>query len=281
MGSEPDCVILMDNGSLRPEATLNLRCLAEVLGARLGRKVWPVSLLHSGKVEPELLDGVKADVMVPFLREQYTRGARRFMIVPLFFGPSAAFTEYLPSRVDALREEGLADLEVFCASPLVCMDEGDVMVAKIMAGQVRKVISEAGLVNPAVAMVDHGTPLREVNEVRERVAALLADELAGEVSAVRACSMERREGSEYDFNEPLLENLLGSEGFEGAVVVSLLFAAPGRHAGKDGDIQAICERCGERFLGLETYMSGLFSEDLAAVTECLYNRYSTSLKMLT
>lgn len=281
MGSEPECVILMDNGSLRPEATLNLRRLAEALGERIGRKVWPVSLLHSGKVDPELLGGEPAEVMVPFLRRQYAAGVRRFLVVPLFFGPSAAFMEYLPSRVEDLKTEGLVGLELASVPPLVAMDDVDLLVAKIMAAQVRQTIASAGLDRPAVAMVDHGTPLREVNAVRERVAGLMRDELEGEVSVLKSCSMERREGEQYDFNDPLLENLLGQEGFKGAVVVSLLFAAPGRHAGAGGDIEAICERRKKVVQGLEIQISRLFSESVDDVVECLYRRYSAGLNMLT
>ncbi|GAA5497403.1 hypothetical protein Rhal01_03598 [Rubritalea halochordaticola] len=273
MGEKQECVILMDNGSLRPEATLSLRGLAEELGARIDRKVFPVSLLHSSKVDAEKLGGQKADVMVPFLKRQYAAGVRRFLVVPLFFGPSAAFKEYLPGRLEELRNEGLADLVVQFAEPMVAMDEVDREVAKVMADQVRAAISEQGLDKPAVAMVDHGTPLRAVNEVRERVAVLMAEELGDEVSSVRACSMERREGEEYDFNEPLLERLLGSEGYTADVVVSLLFAAPGRHAGDGGDVNQICQAALSGCPGLRVFRTGLYSEDAKKVSAILAERY--------
>ena len=53
--------------------------------------------------------------------------------------------------------------------------------------------------------------------------------------------MERREGAEYDFNEPVLANLLAQPGWKDEpVVVGMLFIAPGRHAGDDGDVVQIC-----------------------------------------
>ena len=54
--------------------------------------------------------------------------------------------------------------------------------------------------------------------------------------------MERREGTEYDFNDPLLETLLEQKKASGSscVILAQLFLAPGRHAGPNGDISEIC-----------------------------------------
>jgi hypothetical protein len=53
--------------------------------------------------------------------------------------------------------------------------------------------------------------------------------------------MERREGDEYVFNEPLLATCLGTPPFDaGEVVVALQFLSPGRHAGPGGDVATIC-----------------------------------------
>jgi sirohydrochlorin ferrochelatase len=53
--------------------------------------------------------------------------------------------------------------------------------------------------------------------------------------------MERREGPDYAFNDPLLADALRAADREGRpVIVSLLFLTPGRHAGPDGDISRIC-----------------------------------------
>ena len=52
-------VFLVDNGSLAPDATLELRGLAKALSGRLNYPVEAVSLLHSHKVDPVDLDGVR------------------------------------------------------------------------------------------------------------------------------------------------------------------------------------------------------------------------------
>ena len=61
--------------------------------------------------------------------------------------------------------------------------------------------------------------------------------------------MERREGVEYDFNEPLIENVLHEWGTLGIteVVVSFLFLLPGRHAGKGGDLDRIFDSARKEF----------------------------------
>ncbi|HGG60720.1 MAG TPA: cobalamin biosynthesis protein CbiX, partial [Gammaproteobacteria bacterium] len=46
-------LLLMDNGSLRPEAVLALRQLADALSERLGRGVMPVSLSHVDRIEAQ------------------------------------------------------------------------------------------------------------------------------------------------------------------------------------------------------------------------------------
>ncbi len=85
--------------------------------------------------------------------------------------------------------------------------------------------------------------------------------LGDAVADVAASSMERREGEEYDFNEPLLERLLDRPGWDsGDVVVSMMFLSPGRHAGPGGDIDRICKAAESRHPGLRTYMTGLVGD---------------------
>ncbi len=186
-------------------------------------------------------------------------GENSFVILPLFFGHSAAIYEYLPQRVLALRE-GWPELEVRVAPCMVDLtNPEDTYVAEILATLVRKKAKEEGLQQPAVTLVDHGTPRIAVNEVRNHLAAQLAVLLKGEVSALEASSMERREGEEYAFNEPLLENLLGSVGFQKDVILSMLFLSPGRHAGPGGDIAEICEAAEQQHTELKTHMADLFA----------------------
>lgn len=53
-------ILLVDNGSLRPQAALNLRRLAEALSRTTGHEVEAASLLHSYKIPAEQLEGHKA-----------------------------------------------------------------------------------------------------------------------------------------------------------------------------------------------------------------------------
>ena len=58
----PD-IYLIDNGSLRPDATLFLRRLASVLSLRSGYMVEQVSLLHSHKVPADQMGGQEATIL--------------------------------------------------------------------------------------------------------------------------------------------------------------------------------------------------------------------------
>jgi len=71
--------------------------------------------------------------------------------------------------------------------------------------------------------------------------------------------MERREGAEYDFNEPLLEKLVGVDpAFStGDVVVAMAFLQPGRHAGEGGDIAQMLEVARANNPALRTHVTPL------------------------
>lgn len=92
-----------------------------------------------------------------------------------------------------------------------------------------------------VLLCDHGSPVKEVTACRDRLAQTLRKELKLKPDQLIACSMERREGAEYDFNEPLLERAI--QHAEGDAVILMMFLLPGRHAGPDGDVAAIAKDC--------------------------------------
>ena len=257
--SDLPCILLVDNGSHRAESTLSLRHVAQALSGRIGVEVHPVSLLHSTKVDPAELGGSPAQILESFLRGRREEGGDSFLVVPFFFGHSAAIYEYLPQRILEM-SEGWPELEVQVAPSMVKLGEQeDLRVARILSDLVTKKMDEEGLDQPAVTLVDHGTPREAVNRVRNHVAAQLATLLGEKVAVVEPSSMERREGADYDFNEPLLESLLGREGFDREVVLSMLFISPGRHAGPGGDIARICEKAEARGPGLRTFASDLFA----------------------
>lgn len=257
--------ILTDNGSLEPSATHALRALAKDLSIRVGEPVFPVSLLHSSTISPDLLDGEPAEILEPFLLRQAAAGQTVFKILPLFFGPSLAITDYLPKRLAVLKEK-YPEVEVSVASCLCDDLGGETLVAAILERRVREVLN--GLPTPAarppaVILVDHGSPARAVTDVRDRLADLLRARLGGAVSGVLAASMERREGDEFAFNEPLLATALRTPGFDsGEVIVAMQFLLPGRHAGPGGDVARICADAEMENPALRCRMSGLVGTDL-------------------
>ncbi|MBX3736040.1 MAG: cobalamin biosynthesis protein CbiX [Candidatus Didemnitutus sp.] len=242
-----------------------MRELASALASRVGVAVEPVSLLHSSGVPADRLGGTRAEIFEPAVTRRAEAGARDFLVVPLFFGPSRALTDYLPERVRALREK-VPDLAVRVVPPLFAAD--DTRLARILADNVRTVAAA-----PArVALVDHGSPVPAVTEVREALARQLARELGGATKVV-GCCMERRPEPAYDFNEPMLEKLLARDGWNsGDVVIAMQFLLPGRHAGPDGDVAQIGRRAAEAHAGLRVRLTPLVAEH-PLLTEILADRW--------
>jgi sirohydrochlorin ferrochelatase len=250
-----EAVFLVDNGSLEPAATLSLRRLASSLGDRVGVRVEPVSMRHSNRIPADELGGVPAETIDEALATRASAGVRRVTVVPLFFGPSGALTTYLPEV--ARRFPGI---EVRLCPAL--HRAGDARLAMIIATNVLGVAIGLGASSEPrpVALVDHGSPTRELTAVRDALACEIAA-LLGDSFKVASCSMERREGPAYDFNEPLLERLLAMPPWNsGDVIVAMQFLQPGRHAGPNGDVATICRAAEAASPGLRTHMTALVGE---------------------
>jgi sirohydrochlorin ferrochelatase len=272
--------LLVDNGSLVPAATLRLREIARAVAQKISRAIEPVSMLHSSAVPVEQIGGVAAEILEPALQRRLEQGRNDFIILPLFFGPSRALTDYLPERVAHLRKKFPA-LRVRAAPTL--FEPTDDRLAKIMAEQVRerwnaltstrsKRLEDRPLSLLRVALVDHGSPAREVVAVRDQLAAQLRT-LLGPDAVVAASSMERRPGPDYAFGDPLLENLLKQpEWSAGDVIVAMQFLLPGRHAGPNGDVAAICQRATEARPGLRLHQTALVGEH-PLLSEILADRW--------
>ncbi|MDQ8204904.1 hypothetical protein [Pelagicoccus sp. SDUM812003] len=232
-------VVLLDNGSLKPEAVFSLRRIAAELSKRLDRSITPVSLLHSGKIDPVELDGERAWTWKRFLKSIQDQSVERVFVLPLFFGPSSAIVDYLPK---VWRETMSAEqrCRLIVGRPLVNRDDpSDDEVARILERATRARLADMEA-SPTVIVVDHGSPIPQVAECRNMVAKQLGARLGDSVSRVVAASMERREGEQYAFNEPLLEGALqGLRPGETELVIALMFFSPGRHAGPGGDIAQI------------------------------------------
>jgi sirohydrochlorin ferrochelatase len=271
-------ILLVDNGSSRPESTLNLRRIASRLGDTLGIAVHPVSLQHAHKIPRAALDGVPAQTFTPFMTRQLLQGARRFIVLPLFFGPSRALSSFIPEQVAKLVSEH-GDFEIQLCPVLCPLPEGESRLAQILCDQLPPVESTQ---KRRVILVDHGSPIPEVTAVRRYLAAEMRRILDPDTQLQEAV-MERREDIDYDFNGELLEQVLhraGEQDTQTPIALSLLFMSPGRHAGSGGDIESICQRVREQFPDWPILTSGLIGEheELIAI---LRDRLAGCLNSLT
>jgi hypothetical protein len=166
------------------------------------------------------------------VRQAKADGIAELVVLPLFIGPSRAITEYLP-KVFADSQPGAMKLSV--REPLFGTDGTE------LAGMLTDNLRATGWTKGSgtVLLCDHGSPIPEVTACRDALAAQLRAELGLKPAELIACSMERRDGAEYDFNEPLLEDALQSA--KGDAVILMLFLLPGRHAGPEGDVATIAK----------------------------------------
>jgi sirohydrochlorin ferrochelatase len=254
-----------------------LRKIASALGRRIGRRVDPVSLLHSNKVPGKELGGRKAEILKYAVLRRLHRGAREFVIVPLFFGRSRALTVFVPDLIGQWRAHS-AEMQVRVAAPLAAT--GDERLGRILEKQVREKLTPGFLRGrrARVALVDHGSPVRAVTLARNRLAAQLRRRLGSRVAGVAACSMEQPTvpAASIGSKALLLEHLLATPPWNsGPVVVAQLFLLPGRHAGPDGDVARICWRAEQASPTLRTARTRLVGEDPALVA-ILADRYRSA-----
>ena len=318
-------VLVVDNGSVRAASTLNLRRIADELqsDSRLpaGMCVFPVSARWSDRVKAEDLGGSQAELLLPALRRVAAQGFAEAVILPLFFGPSDTVCVFCPeqSRMVVVESPGFS---VRVAPPLVCpcpylerllppdrRNRGpDTRIAQIVCDRVLMVARARGLTQhkhgngngpvdgPVVLLCDHGTPSQAVNKVRDLVAQQLAGLLAPHgMGNVTACSMERRVGKEYDFNDPLLEDALPAlvasdgnsrgddtvppnAGVAVSVIVALLFLQPGKHAGRGGDIAAIVNTAVDNNPLLDVHVTDVVGTD-PLLTDVLLDRAAQAVQL--
>ena len=245
---------LVDNGSLRPDSILNLRKVAKNLSKLVQVEVFPIGLMHSHKVDPGLIGGEPALSVESLTSSEFSEESTELIFIPFFFGPSLGIREWLPKKLNSwIGEHPTVSFRILGE----LFRSGDDRIARALADHSRKTIRESKMRHPSLALVDHGTPLREVNQVREQVGDELEKLMSSEISDFSTCSMERREGKEYDFNDPLLESILKkwseNKDKDIQILVAPLFLSPGRHAGEKGDLSQICSRfhCAEKNILIE------------------------------
>jgi len=252
-------IILLDNGSKWPEATRNLRRLAAAMARRKGEDVHAVSMLHSSRIPAALLDDKPAETIEPFLRRQIDHGARKFVIVPLFFGPSRAINVFLPEVVSRLEAE-VGALQIDVAPTLCPLPNGESRLVDILEANVRDAMQTQQLTPARILLVDHGSRVAAVTAVRTWLAAMLSARFR-EIAKVTEAVMERREERQYDFNGDLLEHALATAAQKGEqTILAMQFISPGRHAGAGGDIDRITRNAMHRHPGFRAVVSPLIGE---------------------
>ena len=227
-------ILLVDNGSYEPAATLALRGLAQEVSKLIGQPVHPVSTMHSTKIDPALLGGQPAVIFEGAVAQAKLDGIGELVVLPLFIGPSRAITEYLP-KVFADAQPG--KMKLLIREPI--FGDAGAELTTMLVDNLKSTGWTKG--SGTVLLCDHGSPIREVTVCRNSLATQLRNQLGLEDGELIGCSMERREGPEYAFNEPLLQNALGLTKLKGDTVILMLFLLPGRHAGTDGDVATIAK----------------------------------------
>jgi hypothetical protein len=232
-------IALIDNGSLEPAATRNLRAVAAGLSARVGVPVQAVSWKHSDRANVAALDGTPAWTLAPFVRAQLRRGEREFTFVPFFISAQGAIGSALRRDLEKLQAESEGFTFTFTEG-LAARGA----IADIVAERIRETIAAHALRPPPVIVVDHGGPSFASAALRNALAAEVRRLLGTEIGPLAAASME---GAEHPHNHPLLADQLAASGFNQAdVVVAPLFLSPGRHAGPQGDLAQIARAAEDR-----------------------------------
>lgn len=270
--------VLVDNGSLRATSFRNLRLVAQRLETVLAMHgpVVPVSFRFSDRIDSGELDGEAAELLRPALERLAAAGSRRIVVLPFFLGPSRTVTSEMVSVVREVMAMHPA-LRIVIAECLVDMSAPeDTRVAQALLDRVRERETHLPASDLPVVLVDHGSPSRSVNAVRNHLAAQLTNLLG---RPVWAASMERRDGPQYEFNEPLLERVFAANSLRGDVIVALAFLSPGRHAGADGDIATILREQTLNIPQLQPHMTAVLG-DHDCIIDVLRSRFSSALAAL-
>jgi sirohydrochlorin ferrochelatase len=275
-------IVLVDNGSRRADAVLNLKRLARLLSEKSGLSIDAVPLQHADKIPPEEFDdtfGGEPVVTFPKYAEEILKsGVDELVIIPLFFGHSRAISSFIPNTLKPLlKVDGAFNWSV--ADVLCPLPKGEPQLARLLYENLGMLANAPLSDLDFIILVDHGSPSRKVTDVRIKMAEQLSPYLPENVPLLQA-AMERREGPDYDFNGPLLEVLLEKLARENKVVnvaISMLFISPGRHAGKGGDIAEICDQVMQRHPGLTVHISPLVGENPMLI-DLLHNRVQAVLR---
>ena len=234
--------LLTDNGSIRSASALALQSAARDLAERTGCTVEAASIAHSDRIPPEELNHRPARILKQTLLDPSIPDSRSIVILPFFLGNRGAIVLMVEKVVaEILAERPGLSIRI---APFLFEEDGENqdMLARAVAERVREQISPEDSQKANVVLVDHGSPRPVAAQVRNFVAGQLQAMLKKEVRSVIPASMERREGKQYAFTDPLLEEVLRRPVLQGRpTIIALFFLLPGRHAGESGDVAEIRE----------------------------------------
>ncbi len=258
-------VLLVDNGSLKAPATLRLRELAASLSQQCGCKVDAVSLRFSDSVDPSKLNGKAAQIFNGYLAGYLEKGIRKFFVIPLFFSLSGAITTYLPDQYKQLKKQ-FGEFELVVGKELYPLPEGESLLTAIVFDNIANLINRQLFKGQNIVLVDHGSPSEKVTEVRQLLTKDV-QKLIGTEYKLSQAVMERRSGNKYDFNGVTLAQWLKemAKSGEESVVVAQLFLLPGKHAGKGGDIEKICNDVTTNYPEFKIFITELISDHPALI----------------
>ncbi|MCW8928720.1 MAG: cobalamin biosynthesis protein CbiX [Gammaproteobacteria bacterium] len=253
-------ILLTDNGSVRENATRQLRKLADNLSHKTGYCIHPVSLKHADRIPAEKLDGSPAQIFQKFMVEKLLDGELEFILLPIFFGESKALTSFVAEEIILLKQR-FGDFKFEIAEVIYPLPTGEELLTQIIYEHIMLTQKHNNLSMDNIVLVDHGSPNPKVTEVRQHLASMV-QKLLPEDCLLEQAVMERREEKKYDFNGRLLKDWLLDKinAGEKSAIVILMFFLPGRHAGKGGDIVEICQSVMVQYPDFKISISPLISE---------------------
>ena len=255
---------MVDNGSLRPEAGLMTRRVARLLSDDIDIPVVAASLAHSNRIPVEALEGKAIPLLEALLdRICLQPNLKEVIVIPLLLVTGGVIYQKIGAMVQDFSRRYTRPTIRMTEALVSESDPVEVGIVGMIYEQVRATIEEHLLVEPRVVLVDHGSPDPTGARTRNYVATRLTELLGRIVEKVVPSSMERRDGVEYDFNEPLFERALveSAQNGSGNIVLARLFLQPGKHNGKDGDVEQICLSVSSRYPSMRIYnLPAVFSE---------------------
>lgn len=261
-GELPPLYLLTDNGSIRAASALALRETATRLSALTGQQVEAASLAHCDKIDPTELGNTPALRLADHLLAEDLPDARPIVILPFFLATGGAIVRLLHKALAEIRDKR-PQLQIRIA-PFLFDEDGTHQEILALACKDRieeQLNANDEAIHPNVILVDHGSPFPVAAQVRNFVAGQIQAFLHHKVRSVIPASMERREGTQYDFTAPTLSDVLQRPHIQQhPVILSYFFLLPGRHAGAGGDIAEILDEARQQFPNLSLRTTGLLGD---------------------